>query len=37
MRTKDVYNYGNKGLDIKTPLALLNMQMQRKKSFYENI
>ena len=33
MGTKDVNNHGNKGLTSKTPLAILNMQMQRKKSF----
>ena len=25
MGTKDVYNHGKKGLDIKTPLAIFNI------------
>jgi len=36
METKDVYNYGNMNLILKTPLAIFNMQMDRKKFFYEN-
>ena len=31
METKDVYNYGNMNLILKTPLAIFNMQMDRKK------
>ena len=27
MGTKDVYNHGKKGLDIETPLAILNIQI----------
>ena len=34
--TKDVYNHAKNGaIDIETPLDIFNMQMLRKKSFYE--
>ena len=41
MGIKDAYNFttmGKKRLDNKTPLAILNMQMHRRKVlFYENV
>ena len=32
METKDVYNHGKK--ELKTPLAILNMQMHRRNVFF---
>ena len=34
MGTKDVYKHGKKELILKTPLAILNMQMHRRKVLF---